>query len=236
MILCRTDGIWLSSVQRIPSTRSSERHACPRLRDTSQVQDVAVYVKRSAPSSERNMRGLLRRTDSSCTGNETSRGSVFVWYVVYAHIVVCISCFINIIVTYVSFFKEPRVSLVSWAPLLIQNLHTRVWEAPGAVARSSTVSPHTKDPHKLRVSEPTFGRNCPMDLGAPPLEIKNLLESNPLKSRLLVHGLAARDRRLGSGVSGNGHGSASTVQCCKRAVISWRLRESEALPSSCTHM
>ena len=31
----------------------------------------------------------------------------------------------------------------------------------------------------------------PMDLGIPPLKIKNLLESNPLKVRLLVCGLTA---------------------------------------------
>ena len=46
-------------------------------------------------------------------------------------------------------------------------------------------SPQTED---LRVG--TSGR-FPVDLGIRPLGIKNLLESNPLKSRFLAHGWAA---------------------------------------------
>ena len=42
--------------------------------------------------------------------------------------------------------------------------------------------------HKLRISEPFWGE-FPMDLGSPPLKIKDLLEPNPLKSRFSVCGL-----------------------------------------------
>ena len=52
--------------------------------------------------------------------------------------------------------------------------------------------------HKLRISESKFLGKFPMDLGIPPLIDKDLLESNPPKSRVLVRGLGVRFPRLRS--------------------------------------
>ena len=52
--------------------------------------------------------------------------------------------------------------------------------------------------HVLRISESKLLGKFPMDLGIPPLEIKNLTESKPRKSRLSVCGLAARKRAAAS--------------------------------------
>ena len=49
---------------------------------------------------------------------------------------------------------------------------------------------------KLRVVDFEFHGNSRMDLGIPPLEFKNLIESNPLKSRFLVCGLTTRGRKM----------------------------------------
>ena len=39
---------------------------------------------------------------------------------------------------------------------------------------------------KLRVADPKTSGKFPMSLGIPPLKIKNLLGSNPLKSKVFV--------------------------------------------------
>ena len=63
--------------------------------------------------------------------------------------------------------------------------------------REYMASPHAKSPEtKLRISESRLFGGSNSSGGRPPLEIKNLLESSPLKSRFLVCGLAVRWRRL----------------------------------------
>ena len=47
---------------------------------------------------------------------------------------------------------------------------------------------------KLRTSESEFLGNPLMDLEIPPLKVKNLLESNPLKYTFFVRGLTAGDQ------------------------------------------
>ena len=52
----------------------------------------------------------------------------------------------------------------------------------------STVNPQTKHVQTKNICLISSGE-FPMDLGIPPLKIKNMLESNPLKSRFLVRGV-----------------------------------------------
>ena len=57
--------------------------------------------------------------------------------------------------------------------------------------------------HKLRIVDPRFPGKSPMDLGIQPLKVKNMMESNPLKSRFLVCGLAIASSHLGRAGASN---------------------------------
>ena len=90
--------------------------------------------------------------------------------------------------------KRPSMKEISSAELRSVRLAmaTSTAGSPAAVAASAyTASPHTKNPQTKHIWVYVSGKS-PRDLGIPALNITNLLESDPLRCRFLVRGLAVR--------------------------------------------